>query len=465
MQTRSAPSSGDERAPGPRPNYAARRMLASTIGVAVIVAAGVLVWRATRNGSAEATPETGAWDEVVFVDRADGSIKTITADGHTQGAAPATAHTLAVYSEGPRVALVETSQIVITDLSGHAPDIVPIDANSSVTRLPIADSLWLAVSKPAGGNLVLIDGVKGTSYDFADIANQASPRFFAETLRFDSTGTHFAVADATTFQTVVIDTDADPPAATMFAAQPLTLDAKHVVTSQVVGQQADLTLYDYKSSKLATVTEGLPAGGVLDGDKVVVASIDGAVSRFGSGDDTSDRVGAIAVPEGATIRSIHPSASGTRLVVFGGVFEAVVDLTGRTLFTTTFTAPVDEPRIEPGWTCLPVGGGSTYHSLVALATGEQLADLTGLTVTGVSADGCTVIGTRAGASEVAGDGGSVPLGVVRSATLAPDGKAVVVQTTTGSTQLLPIDNDWTLGTAVDLTNAAPTNALVTFRKT
>jgi hypothetical protein len=152
------------------------------------------------------------------------------------------------------------------------------------------------------------------------------------------------------------------------------------------------------------------------------------------------------------------------MVVFGGVFEAVVDLDGRTVFTTTFTASVDKPRIEPGWTCLPVGGGSTYHSIVELETGEQLADLSGLTVTGVSADGCTVVGTRAGASEVVGDGGSLPLGRVRTATLAPDGKAVVVQTTTGATQLLPIDDDWTLGAAVDLTAVAPANALVTFRQ-
>ena len=54
-------------------------MLASTIGVAVLVAAGVLIWRATRDGSAEATPETGEWNEVVFVDRANGAVTTVTA--------------------------------------------------------------------------------------------------------------------------------------------------------------------------------------------------------------------------------------------------------------------------------------------------------------------------------------------------------------------------------------------------
>ena len=84
-------------------------------------------------------------------------------------------------------------------------------------------------------------------------------------------------------------------------------------------------------------------------------------------------------------------------------------------------------------------------------------------MTGVSADGCTVVGTRAGATEVIGDGGSVPVGRVRSAALAPDGNTVVIQTTTGATQLIPIDDDWTLGTAVDVTALAPASALVTFR--
>jgi hypothetical protein len=439
-------------------------MLVSTIGVVLVIAAGVLIWRVTRDGSAVARPETGQWDQVVFVDRANGSITTASADGRQQGTVAATAHTTEVHSEGSRLALVETGQIALTDVGKDAPDIVPIELGSVVTRLPIADSLWLAVSKTTGGNLILVNGLTGTTYDFAALSQQASPRFFVETLRFDPTGTRFAVADATTFQTVVVDTTTDPPVATMFAAQPLALDADHVVTSQVVGQQADLTLNDYDRNKLATVTEGLPAGGMLDGDKVVVASIDGAVSRFGKDDESAEHVGDIAVPAEGTIKSIRPSASATRLVVLGGVFEAVVDLDGHTLFTTTFTAPVNEARVEPDWSCLPVGGGSTYHSIVDLETGEQLADLTGLAVTGVSADGCTVVGTRAGATEVVGDGGSVPVGRVRSAVLAPDGKAVVVQTTTGATQLLPIDNDWTLGSAVDLTTLAPANALVTFRQ-
>ncbi len=219
------------------------------------------------------------------------------------------------------------------------------------------------------------------------------------------------------------------------------------------------------SAQLATVTDELTAGAALDGDDVVVASIDGAISRFGEGDESTERVGAIAVPAGASVKWVQPIADGSRWVVFGDVFEAIVDLDGRTIFTTTFTTPVEPATIEPAWTCLPVGGGSSSHSIVSVEQGDQIADLTGLTVTGVSADGCTVVGTRAGAFEVVGEGGTVPLGPVRSAALAPDGRAVVVQTTNNTTELIAIDDDWTLGEPVDLTEHAPANAIVGFRQT
>jgi hypothetical protein len=145
-------------------------MLVSTIGVVLVVAAGVLIWRLTRDGSAVATPVAGEWDEVVFVDRADGSVTTASADGRQQGTVAATSHTTEVHSQGSRLALVETGQIALTDVGKDAPDIVPTDLGSAVTRLPIADSLWLAVSKTTGGNLILVNGLNGKTYDFAALS-------------------------------------------------------------------------------------------------------------------------------------------------------------------------------------------------------------------------------------------------------------------------------------------------------
>jgi hypothetical protein len=440
-------------------------MLISTVGVAIVVAAGVLIWRATRDGSVDAEVESGDWNEVVFVDRANGAVTSVGTDGNAGSTLPATTRTLDVHVEGARLALVEASQIVLTDLGNGSPDIIPTETDSVVSRLPIADSLWLAVGKASGGNMLLVNGLTGDTYDFGELASFASPRFFLQTLRFDPEGRVFAVADANNFQTVVVDTAADPAVATFLPDQPLAVSSERAVTSQVVGQQADLTLFDGEGSELATVKDQLPAGGILDGDDVIVTSIDGAVSTFGEGDESAERLGTVAVPAGGTVSSVHPSAEGSRIVVRGDVFEAVVDLDGQTVFTTTFTSSLGDFRVEPTWSCLPVGGGEGFHSIVDLDTGEQLADLTGVAVIGVSADGCTVIGTRSGATEVVGNGGSVPLGRLRAAWLAPDGRAVVIQTTTGTTELRTIDDEWALGDAVDLSEHAPANAIVNFRQT
>jgi len=150
--------------------------------------------------------------------------------------------------------------------------------------------------------------------------------------------------------------------------------------------------------------------------------------------------------------------------VAGDVFESVIDLDGRTVFTTTFTTPIEPPAIDPEWTCLPVGGGDAYTSIIDLESGEARVDLTGITVDDIADDGCTVIGTQAGITTVIGVDGAVQLGLVRAATLAPDGRAVVIQTDAGDVQFVQID-DGALREPVDLTPLAPANPIVTFRDT
>ncbi|NNE10839.1 MAG: hypothetical protein HKN41_01180, partial [Ilumatobacter sp.] len=117
-------------------------------------------------------------------------------------------------------------------------------------------------------------------------------------------------------------------------------------------------------------------------------------------------------------------------------------------------------RVE--WRCLPVGGDDSYHSIVSLDTGEQLADLSGLVVTGWSGDGCIVIGERAGSTEVVSADGTVQLGRVRAAHLGPDGRTVVRTTTAGTTDILTIADDLTIGEPVDISEITPSNPIVAY---
>jgi hypothetical protein len=453
------PKSTRPRIRAPRnPNYAARRMLVSSVAITAAVGVGLVAYTLTKEEDDTVVAVGGDWSKAVLIDRTTGALTPVDSDGAPDDTLPGSGRVAAVHADGDRLALVGTNQIAVTGLGDDEPTLVPFEPGSTVTRLAVVDELWLAVSQPSGGNIVLVDGQTGETIDIGAVTGISSPRFFVETLRHDADGTVFAVADAVNFQTVVVRPGQDEPL--YLPAQPVTVGDGLAVTSQVVGQRSRVTLFDGEEER-ATVQMALPAGGVIDGDGVVIVTVDGDVVRFGEGDEQPEQLGSVSVPGGATIKLVRPTADGSRLVVFGDVFEAVLDLSGETLFTTTFATAIEAPTIDPEWRCLPIGSGTTYHSLIELETGEQLADLTGVEVTGTSADGCSVLGLRGQVTELTGDGGRTRLGPLRAAWLAPDGQTVLTQGTTGEMALVTVD-DWIAGDPIDLSRSAPANPQVAF---
>lgn len=451
--------SGD--ATGPRsPNYAARRMLVSTIGITAVVAAGVLGWRVIRGDDGLVAGRGGDWDAIALVDRSTGAVDVVDTDGNPEEADYAgRGRVNSVEADGARLAMVGTDQLVLTDLEAE-PTIIPFERTSTVTRLATSDGLDLVIGNPMGGNVVVVDGDTGTTIDVGALANQSTPLLFADTVRYDLEGTVFAVADAANFQTIVVRAGADQPV--FYPDQPLAVSNDLVATSQVVGTRADIGLFDAEGERLNEAPAPIPAGGAIVDGELIFVSVDGGVFRFRRDGDEALRIGNVTVPAGGIVRSARLSHGGDRLVVYGDVFQAIVDLQGNVLFTTTFTTAVDVTTPDPEWDCLPVGSRESAHSLRALDDGAQLADLTGLALTGTSADGCAVIGERAGVTEVVSADGVVQIGRVRAASLGPDGRAVVVHTTTGRIELSKISDERTLGSTVDLTELAPTNPIVAF---
>lgn len=440
------------------PNYAARRMLVTTLAITAIVAFGVVGWRVVRDDGGQLLGGTAGWDEIAIVDRSTGKTVTVDGDGEVVQRLVGRGRVEDVYTLGDRIALVGPTQIVIEGVD--EPQIIPVDRDDTVTPIVTHDSLHLVIGRPSGGNVVIVDVSSGEVLDIGEIAEQGDPLLFVETVRSAADGSAFAVADARRFQTIVVRPD--DAMATFFPSQPVAVSSERVVTSQIVGRQADIGVFDHDRESKARVPTELPAGGELRGDGLVMVSTSGSIYRIADGATEAERIGEVAVPSGGSVSSVQPTFDGERLVVTGSVFQAVIDLDGQTVFTTTFTAPIAAAAPAPHWTCLPVGGGDTFHSIVSLDTGEQVADLTGIAVTGVSHDGCTVVGERAGISEVVTADGVVPLGRTRSVTLGPDGRSVVRTTTAGRTELVVIDDDLELGDAVELTDLTPTSALVAF---
>lgn len=456
------PTDGTPRSTPP-PNYAARRMLVTTVAIMAIVAFAVVGYTAVRGDDDSAGGGSGNWNHIALIDRVSGDVMMVDGDGEVVSAIEGLGRVTDVYSIGSRTALVGATQIVLD--GDDAQTTITIDRTDTVTPIRTPGTLHLIVGDANGGDVVIVDVITGEELNVGELAQQAEPQIFAnallfaETVRWSADATSFAVADASSFQTIVVQSGSTEVA--FFGSQPVALSDDRVVTSQTIGGQADIELLDYERGSKARVPTPIPAGGVMIDDDLLMVSIDGGVYRISGGASEAERIGQVAVPSGSSVATVHPTFDGERLVVTGPAFEAVIDLEGRTIFTTTFTTPVDTATPHPDWSCLPVGGGDSYHSLVSLETGDQLADLSSVDVTGTSADGCVVIGERAGITEVISADGAVMLGRVRSAALGPDGRTVVRTTTSGATEYLRIDDDLELGEPVALPES-PLNPIVAF---
>lgn len=448
--------------PTPRPpaNYAARRMLVSTIVITVVVAAGVFAWRAVSGGDGASADPLDGWGAIALVDRATGDVVLVDETGTELRRLDGVGRVTEVHTHGRHLALVGPTRIVLADTDDEiAPTTIEIERGSAVVPVETATTLHLLVGDPAGGNLLIVDVDDGTVIDVAAAAAPTVPKLFLETVRVSADGSTFAVADAANFQTIVVG-DAIEGAA-FLADQPVAVGERLIATSQVVNLQADIALVTIERRNEALVPTELPRGGLMVGDDLVMVSVDGNVFRIRKGDREANRLGTLPVPADATVSWTRPSLLGERLVVAGNTFLAIIDLEASTLFATTFPADVDVQPPRPGWRCLPVGGGDSYHSLVSLDSGEQLADLAGSVVTAVADDGCTVVAERSGVSSIVAADRFVELGRLRDVVLSPNGDAVVWTTTSGRTEIVPVSDEGELGEPLELPGA-PTSLVVAF---
>lgn len=436
-------------------------MLVSTIAITVAVAAGVVGWRFVQGGGGGSSGERGEWDEIALVDRSTGTITRLDAEARTIDTAVGLGPVRAIHTLGDRLVLVGTDQIVLA-----APDAEPatiaVERNSTVVPIRTPGRLHLAIGSESGGNVLIVDATSGDVLDIGSLADEPEPRMFVATLRWASDATAFAIGDANALKNQTIVVRPGEPGAIFLPDQPIAIADGLVATSQVVGGQADVTLLDFDRRSQAFVPTEVPAGGILDGDRLVMVSEDGGIYRVDKGAEDADRIGAVAVPAGDRVAAVHPIAGGERLVVSGPTFEAIVDLDGKTVFTTSFASPVAAVVPERGWSCLPVGGAASGHSLVDATNGEVLADLTGLSLFGTSSDGCAVLGERDGAFELVEAGGTVALGTGRVAVIGPGGRTVVRTAADGRVDLLRIDGDLELEDAVEIAPAGSFNTTVAF---
>ena len=443
-------------------------MLVGTGIVTLVFAVAVVGWRWFGAGESPLDRGDAGWSTIAFVDRTSGDVVYVDRDGEVVAEAAGQGRTGSVYA-GDGVVAVANSRVlsVLPPAGDDDTDVVAIDlpAQAQVTTIRTTEGTFLATGVPTGGDVTLVDLDEGTTIDIgvaAEAGSPATPTMFVETLRYDETGSMFAIADAANFQTIVVRFDEPEPV--FLADQPLAVGSSLIATSQTVGLQADVSLVGLDRSAKATVPADIPAGGVgvMSGERLTFVSASGGVYRVEPGDDEAERIGAVAVPAGATIEWVGPAADGRRIVVGGATFEAVIDLDARTLFSTTFPTALRPTPPEPRWTCLPVGGEDGWHSIVDLESGEQVIELTTVDdVLGISADGCTVLGDIDGTANLITADGVLGVGTYDRAVLAPDGRSVV-GVRDDLIELVVVDDDMNADDPIDLTGVAASNALIAF---
>ena len=244
-------------------------MLATTIAITAIIAAALVAWRFVSGESSGTVGERANWDQIALIDRATGAIDRIDAAGQPIGSAIGLGRVAEVHTDRERMALVGSDRIVLA-----APDAesvtIPIDRNSIVSPLRTDERLYLAVGQATGGNVLIVDASTGDVLDIGALAQQPSPRLFIETLSWSSDASAFAIGDANNFQTIVVRPGSTE--AIFLPDQPVAITDNLVATSQVVGQQADVALLDFDRKNQAFVPTGIPAGGVFNGDQLVMVA-------------------------------------------------------------------------------------------------------------------------------------------------------------------------------------------------
>ena len=422
---------------------------AAAITVAIVGVAGVRALM-RDDASSPAAHEAG-WDAVAVVARTGGDITLVSPQGTIVGEYEKLGRAAQVEVAGSHLALIGSTSVTLLDLAAETdtePTVVPIERGATVTRLATNSAhLLLAAGRPAGGEVTLIDGITGWSANLGELGGLRAPRLFVDTIRTDPTGDTIAIADAASFQTIVVDRPDNPddpdaqPVVTNYAAQPLAIGRGVVVTSQVVGQRANIAVYTAPEATSLPVPSDIPVGGVVADGALVAVTTDGTVIRIRRGDRTPRQLTQLELPVGSTVLEVHPMLDATRLLVRADGYSAVIDTDGTVLYQSAHGLVDDAPTPTFGQRCIVAGQGGRRATLVDALDGIELAEIDDVDLLGASADGCTlVIADGDALTTLPGElDREVAAGDVLA--VAPDAAAVVVRNDLDRTYLEPLDGD------------------------
>ena len=410
------------------------RMLGIVMIVALLGALAVGAWEYLRT-ERDTVPDPLGWSNLVATERVTGDLSLLDPALASLATANHGTGISAVLDGGGTTAIVQPSALIVDPFSSE-PVTVPIPTGANVRSAATPGTLSLLIGNDTGSNLVIVSTSSGTApivTDIAALTGEADPRYLPTGVRHDRAGSIFAVADATNFQTVVVTPGATTPV--YLPDLPLAAHPTLIVTSQTVGERAELGLFDPDGTRIRTMSVPAVRGGSISasGNRFVFVTRDGRVMAARPTSSSTTDLATLELPVGDSVLAVEPVLGGARLWVVSERSITLIatdgDVIGRWVTDTTISA---EP-VSMTARCAVVHTDVTSH-LVDLDSGRIIADIADVSGLTASDDGCLLTGVqRTGDNEhlLIGRFGTIGLAGRRALGLAPDASAAVLSSDTG----------------------------------
>lgn len=409
------------------PNYLVRRAVVVAAVVAVIAVTAVVV--GSLIGGSDDEPISGTasaeWNRIVLLDRATGRVTTTDELGErgTEIDTDVNSVTAAEVVGSTAVLASETATAVVELRSAS---VTPYEVGTDSITTPTGSTLALIVAAPGARRGLLVHGPSGEAIDTDEFTAVAGAVFeFAES-RTDTSGRHILVTDSGNFQSVLFSFDRDEPS--FFAGLALAVDAKTVVTTQNVGDEATVSIFDHAGELVASGRTPSVRAGMITGDGIRLVTVDGEIVTMNFDGDT-ETTGQLDL---GTIESGQVMPTGDRLVVTGSTGTAVIDDAGSVVAVAPDSSTVQGSGTVAGSTCISLIRASTSGPDEALVidarSGSTVAEAQAASDEILSsADGCTVGVALPAGYDIINPDGVDSVGDDVLVALSPDGVATVVE--------------------------------------
>ncbi len=407
---------------GFRPNYWFRRIVVAGGVVALIITAVIVITNLTAGSGGQAT--SGAisadWNRVVLIDERTGSVVLANDAGEEVGRIDTGIRSVLDSAiVGSNAVIVSANETSIVDLAAQTSSSVTIDADG-ITR-PTGSALTTVVGETTGRRGLIIRSNEVIDTDtFAPIAGT---RFQWGDSLADPSGRDLLVTDSGNFQSVLFSFDRDEPS--YFPGLALAISDDLIVTTQNVGTQATVNVFDHDAEPISTATTSSVRSALIGGDTIQLITVDGEIVTMSPTSGNTDSIGQLELGQ---IGSGAATVAGDRIVVSGTDGSAIVDDRGAVIATYPDARITGPPE---GSTCVVLADDNS-DSVVVVGTSDAtiVAESDVQEPSFASADGCTVASATPTGYQLMSEGIVSDVDIEDADSLlglSPDATTVVVQ--------------------------------------